>query len=107
MSTPFSETPFIGMVSNFAALVHTDFKGSLNALCWDRKLEGDFSAIVTQLQLQDNITEVFPEDLLALQLSEQGSIARAIILNDLQLLADFGASPSLNLLKCYDRDAEF
>jgi len=28
-------------------------------------------------------------------------------LNDLQLLTDFGASPTLNLLKCYERDEEF
>jgi len=44
---------------------------------------------------------------LALQLSEKGNTAREIILNDLRLLADFGASPSLNLLKCYERDDEF
>src|SRR5690606_1859276 len=55
----------------------------------------------------ENITEVFPEDLIALRLSEKGNVAREIILNDLQLLADFGASPSLNLLKCYERDDEF
>jgi hypothetical protein len=62
---------------------------------------------VDQLQLKENMTEVDPEELLALQLSEKGNRAREIILNDLRLLADFGASPSLNLLKCYDRDDEF
>lgn len=79
----------------------------MNALCWNRSLDGDFKEIVVQLQLEENITEVSPEDLLSLQLSEQGSAARDIILNDLQLLTDFGASPSLNLLKCYERDDEF
>ena len=64
-------------------------------------------AIVNQLQLKENITEVTPKDLLALQLSEKGNLAREIILNDLQVLTDFGASPSLNLLKCYERDEEF
>lgn len=49
----------------------------------------------------------FPEDLIALQLSEKGNIAREVILKDLQLLTDFGASPSLNLLKCYERDDKF
>jgi hypothetical protein len=53
------------------------------------------------------MTEVYPKDLLALQLSEKGNMARETILNDLRLLADFGASPSLNLLKCYERDDEF
>ena len=107
MNNTFSDSSQIGIVSTFSELVHTDFKGEMNALCWYRKLEGDFAAIVEQLQLKGNITEVYPKDLLALQLSEKGNIAREIILNDLRLLADFGASPSLNLLKCYERDDEF
>ncbi|MNQ92228.1 hypothetical protein D3C85_1076470 [compost metagenome] len=95
------------MVSTFSELVHTDFKEEMNALCWYRNLDGDFNEIVNQLSLKENITEVYPEDLIALQLSEKGNIARETILNDLQLLTDFGASPSLNLLKCYERDDEF
>lgn len=107
MNNTFSANSQIGLVSTFSELVHTDFKGEMNALCWHRNLEGDFKEIVSKLSLKENITEVFPEDLMALQLSEKGNTAREIILNDLQLLADFGASPSLNLLKCYERDDEF
>lgn len=107
MNNTFSNNSQIGVVSTFVDLVHTNFKDKMNALCWYRNLEGDFNEIVAQLRLEENITEVSPQDLLALQLSEKGNIAREIILNDLQLLADFGASPSLNLLKCYERDDEF
>jgi len=107
MSHPFSNHKQIGIVSTFSELVQTDFKGANNALCWYRNLEGDFKELVNQLQLKENITEVTSEDLLALQLSEQGSIAREIILNDLQALTDFGAAPVLNLLKCYERDDAF
>lgn len=107
MSNRFTDNKHIGMVSTFSELVHSDFKGERNALCWYRNLEGDFNEIVNQLQLKENITEVFPKELLALQLSEKGNLAREIILNDIRLLADFGASPSLNLLKCYERDEEF
>ncbi|WP_394774536.1 DUF1826 domain-containing protein [Flavobacterium sp.] len=107
MSNTFSGNNQIGTVSSFPELIHTDFKGEMNALCWHRNLNGDFNEIVTQLSIKENITEVHPEDLIALQLSEKGNIAREIILNDLQLLTDFGASPSLNLLKCYERDEEF
>jgi hypothetical protein len=78
----------------------------MNAVCWSRDLVGDFKEIVDQLELKDNITEIYTEDLLALHLSEQGIFARDIILKDLQLLSDFGASPSLNLLKSYERDDE-
>lgn len=107
MNNTFSGINQIGIVPNFSELVHTDFKGEMNALCWYRNLDGDFKEIVNKLQLQENITEVSSEDLIALQLSEKGNIARETILNDLQLLTDFGASPSLNLLKCYERDDEF
>jgi hypothetical protein len=107
MSNTFSDSSQIGIVSTFSELVHTDFKGEKNALCWYRNLEGDFNEIVNQLQLKENITEVDPKELLALQLSEKGNTAREVILNDFRLLADFGASPSLNLLKCYERDEEF
>lgn len=107
MSNSFSESSQIGLVSSFSELVHRDLKGEMNALCWHRNLEGDFAAIVNQLQLKENVTEVSPKDLFALQLSEKGSSAREIILKDMQLLTDFGASPSLNLLKCYERDDEF
>ncbi len=107
MSNTFSSSNQIGMVSTFSDLVNTDFKGEINSLCWYRNLEGDFNEIVTKLPIKENITEVYPEDLIALQLSEKGNVAREIILNDLQLLTDFGASPSLNLLKCYERDDEF
>lgn len=107
MSSTFFNSNQIGVAAAFSDLVDTDFKGEMNALCWFRNLDGDFNEIVAKLSLKENITEVFPEDLIALKLSEKGSRAREIILNDLQLLTDFGASPSLNLLKCYERDDEF
>jgi hypothetical protein len=107
MSHTFSDSSQIGIASTFSELVNTDFVGEKNALCWYRNLEGDFAEIVDQLQLKENITEVSPEVLLALELSEKGNNAREIILNDLRLLTDLGASPTLNLLKCYDRDEEF
>lgn len=94
-------------VSTFSALADTDFKGDNNAICWARSLNGDFSEIVFKLSLEEDITEVSIEDLLNLELSPEGDIARQIILNDLKLLNDFGASPSLNLLKKYARDTDF
>jgi len=97
----------VKVVYSFAELINTAFEGTQNAICWERNLEGDFKEIVSKLKLKDNITEVFTEDLLALELSEKGSAARKIILDDLQSLTDFGASPLLNLLKNYDRDDEF
>ena len=106
MKNTLSDHTQIGMVATFPELVNSKFQGNLNALCWYRDLAGDFNEIVTKLELKENITEVSVEDLLALQLSEQGHLAREVILSDIQLLTDFGASPALNLLKSYARDEE-
>lgn len=107
MTNIFSGNPQVRVVSTFSELVYSDFLGEANAICWSRNLSGDFNEIVAKLDLKENMTEVSVKDLLALQLSEQGHVAREIILNDMQLLTDYGASPSLNLLKCYERDDEF
>ena len=79
----------------------------MNAICWTRKLTGDFSEIVKKVTLHGNITEIEQEELCKLQLSEQGLLAREILLNDLKLLKTHGASPVLNVIKCYDRDEAY
>lgn len=106
MHNTLSDHTQMSVVSTFSELVQSNFQGDINAICWQRNLLGDFKEIVNQLELKENITEVSIEDLLALQLSENGHLAREIILNDIQLLMDFGALPSLNLLKNYERDEE-
>lgn len=106
MKNTLSDHKQIGVVSTFPELVNSKFQGNMNAMCWYRNLAGDFKEIVSKLELKENITEISVEDLLALQLSEQGHLAREVILKDIQLLTDFGASPSLNLLKSYERDEE-
>lgn len=107
MSDTFSLNHQVGLVNTFSELVHTPFQGTVNAICWHRNLEGDFKEIVSQLILKEDITEVSAEDLNALHLTPDGEIARKIILNDLKSLSELGALPSLNLLKCYERDHEF
>ena len=102
----FQNLPQVKVVPNFQALVETPFSGNTNTLCWERTLDGDFEDIVHQLVLEDDITEVSIEMLTSLKLTEKGNQAREIILRDLQLLTDFGAQPSLNLLKKYERDEE-
>lgn len=106
MKNPFTNHLQISLVSTFSELVNYRFQGNTNAICWHRTLLGDFKDIVSKLELKENITEVSIDDLLALQLSKQGQLAREIIISDIQLLTEFGASPTLNLLKCYERDEE-
>lgn len=94
-------------VESFKDLVSTPYKGEMNAVCWSRELIGDFSEIVATLELEENLLVLEPEHLRELQLSEQGKLAREILLNDFMALKDHGASPTLNLIKCYDRDDSY
>lgn len=94
----------IHCVTNFQDLVSTPFSGKINAICWTRILTGDFSEIVNKVKQSGNITTIDQEELRELQLSEQGQLAREILLNDLKLLEAHGASPILNVINYYDRD---
>lgn len=94
-------------VTNFQDFVSTPLKGAMNAICWNRDLVGDFAEIVNKVELNGNITELTIEVLQNLDLSEQGQLARDIIIHDFQLLSVHSASPSINVIKCYDRDDDF
>lgn len=94
----------IQYVTNFHDLVSMPFHGDINAICWQRKLSGDFSEIVEKVELTGNIMEVGQDELRGLQLTEQGQLAREILLNDFNLLKAQGASPLLNVIKYYERD---
>lgn len=94
-------------VNTFQELLTVPFQGDINAICFSRNLEGDFAEIVNKLKLNENITEVSLKNLHSLDLTAQGNLAREILINDMNLLKANGASPSLNLLKCYEKDDSF
>lgn len=94
----------IHCVHNFQDLVSTPFHGAINAMYWKRQLTGDFAEIANKIALNENMAVLDEEELLELSLSEQGQLARDILLQDLKALTDHGASPILNVIKCYDRD---
>ncbi len=94
----------IRCVTNFHDLVSTPFIGNINALCWQRELPGDFSEIVNAIELTENLVVIEPKALQELRLSQHGQMAREVILNDLELLNVYGASPVLNLIRNYQRD---
>ena len=92
------------IVTNYHDWVSTTFSGDVNAIGWERPLQGDFAEIVRKVKGDENIIELIADDLLELELSEQGKLAREVLLADLKLLTDHGASPTLNLIKYYERD---
>jgi hypothetical protein len=94
-------------VTNFNDLVATPFSGEMNAICWNRELKGDFLEIINKVALKGNITVLDEEQLNALQLSEQGQMARKLLLNDLIVLKVHGAAPTLNVIQYYERDDSY
>jgi hypothetical protein len=107
MTDPSISENHIRTVSTFHELVSTPFQGMINALCWSRELTGDFSEIIQKIAPTENITVIDPVKLREMHLSAQGEFAREILLNDYQLLEDHGALPTINIIKCYDRDEDY
>ncbi len=98
----------IKVVASFEALIATPFADGVNALCWPRPLEGDFGEIITALGLREE-TEIFTledENLIDLDLSPAGQIARDRLLADQRLLRDAGLAPTLDCIPAYPREAE-
>lgn len=101
-----SSNKHIREVSSFLDLVSTTFHGNVNALCWKRSLVGDFSEIVEKISFSENMIEIDAEDLMELHLSQRGQLAREVLLQDMHLLTEFGASPSMNIIQQYESDSE-
>jgi hypothetical protein len=92
--------------NSFQELISTPFRNEINAICWQRQLEGDFSEIVRKIPLTDNIAIISKDDLLALDLTEAGQLARDIIISDISLLEAEGAAPVLNLISAYPSEED-
>ena len=101
------ESNQIKYFDNSQDLLSTPFQGEVNAMCWDRKLKGDFAEIIDKIELEENITELTVKTLCKLELSELGQFARDLLISDFELLEAHGASPILNIIKNYERDDEF
>lgn len=98
--------PRIRVVGSFEELVATPFGGGVNALCWQRKLAGDFGEIVMKLSVGRGITSIDEECLLALDLSEAGRMAREVLLQDLEMLRARELLPSLDCVNGYVNEIE-
>ena len=103
----FLNHPQIKTVSDFNSLLKTEFAQENNAICWQRALPTGFDEIVSKLTLKEEITEISIEDLLSLKLSDEALDAREMMISDFTVLTNAGASPSLNLIRHYERDKEF
>ena len=92
-------------VTSFEELVATPFAGDVNALCWPRRLPGDFQNILDRLKAAEGITTIDDDALRELTLTPAGSIARDVLLADQALLRDHGLEPVLDCITGYPMDA--
>lgn len=84
----------------------TPMRYGINALCWPRTLPGDFGEIVQKLGVGKGITSIDEERLLALELSDEGRVAREILLQDQELLRARELQPSLDCINGYVNEIE-
>ncbi len=96
----------IKMVTSFEELLSTPFEGNLNALCWKRTLPGDFGEVVANLGVGSGITTIEEDRLKELSLSNEGKLARNILLADQELLRTQELSPVLDCVNGYHHDLE-
>ncbi|MBX3741810.1 MAG: hypothetical protein KF712_12510 [Akkermansiaceae bacterium] len=101
MNTPLPQLSCIRYVDSFEELVSARFSGKVNALCWPRKLDGDFAEIVEKLQVGRGITTIDADTLASLELSPAGEVARKILLEDQAMLESHDLLPVLDCINGY------
>lgn len=106
--TPFAlpaDYPRIKRVKSFHELVTTPFAGSINALCWQRTLPGDFSEVMRHLAVGAGITTLDDATLQSLPVGAAGRAAIDVLLEDQRLLRERDLDPVLDCINGYLRDA--
>ena len=94
----------IQVVSSFRELVTTPFAGDINALCWPRKLAGDFRQVVERLGVGEGIDALDDARLATLPVSAAGRAAIELLLEDQRRLREIDRDPVLNCIHGYPRD---
>ena len=88
--------PRVRRVRNFEELRTTRFADGVNALCWERKLTGDYAEVIAKLGAGEGIVPIEDDRIRALDLTPSGRLAAEAMLADQQLLRDHDLAPSLN-----------
>ncbi len=93
--------PCVRVVGSFDELLTTRFENNINALCWPRSLQGNFTAVVAQLDWPKGITPLNEDKLANLPVGEAGRVAIQEMLADIQQLRAAGLEPSLDGIHGY------
>lgn len=98
--------PHVRRVRSFEELRATPFAESVNALCWERTLPGDYAEVIAKLGPGAGIVPLEDERLRALDLTTAGRLAAEAMLADQRLLRDHDLAPSLNCVYDCVREAD-
>ena len=96
----------VRVVGSFEELVSTRFGDGVNALCWPRRLAGDFREVAKLVEGQEGIATVDEEGLRGLVLTEAGAVAREVLLGALEMLRAAGLLPVLDVVTGARRELE-
>ena len=99
-----ADHPQIRKVSSFEELVGTPFREGVNALCWERTLEGDFAEVAKLLAVRPGIIPIEDEQLSRLSVSAKGREAVQSLLEDIRLLRELGVEPVLDCITGHPRE---
>lgn len=106
--TPPAHYNRIKIVHSFDELVTTPFGSSVNALCWQRVLVGDFDEVAAQLRSEKDVISLDEEMLIDMRpkLSAMGQLAVDVMIADHHLLQARGLQPSTECVPRYERDED-
>lgn len=102
-----ADEPRIREVASFRELLTTPFIDGVNALCWTRKLPGDFGELARLMRSGPGVTTLKEDVHSQLPLSAEGRVALHVMLEDARLLREQGLAPELNCVRGYARDDRF
>lgn len=104
---PLSQPPnsVIKAVTSIHELVTTPFADGISALCWPRTLPGNFREVAAALGSGVGIVTVDEASLASLPLSDDGKVARDILLADQRNLRAFDLQPNLDCVHGSIREA--
>ena len=102
----FSDCSNMRRVASFEELLTTPFAEGVNALCWERALDGDFAGVMEKLALPGGINPLDDSVLEGISWSPACQVAVDVMLADLHLLREHGLLPELNGITGYERDED-
>lgn len=97
----------VKIVGSLEELIATPWSGNTNALCWRRRLIGDFGEVARAVNTTgDSIVTLDEAFLRRLPLSRAGQRAVDLMLRDLVALQERNLLPELNWIRAYPREEE-